>query len=57
MSTPREGGHIIFAFSGIRLVSGHFKGKYPIFTKFGMGVYCVKSLYGIAFGEYSSIAN
>ena len=32
MSTPLGGGHIIFAFSGIRrpscLVSGHFKEKY-----------------------------
>ena len=30
---------------------------YPIFTKFGMGVYWVNSLYGIAFGEDRSIAN
>ena len=30
---------------------------YPIFTKFGMGVYWVNSLHGIAFGEDSSIAN
>ena len=31
--------------------------SYPIFTKFGMQVYCVNSLYGIAFGDDSSIAN
>ena len=30
---------------------------YPIFTKFGIGVYWVNSLHGIAFGEDSSIAN
>ena len=30
---------------------------YPIFTKFGMGVYSVNSLHGIAFGEDKSIAN
>ena len=30
---------------------------YPIFTKFGMGVYWVNSLHGIAFSEDSSIAN
>ena len=55
------GGHIIFAFSGVhcrsRLVSSHFKEKYPMFTKFGMGVYWVNSLHAIAFGEDSSIAN
>ena len=33
------------------------KSIYPIFTKFGMGVYWVNSLYGIAFGEDSCIAN
>ena len=33
------------------------EGIYPIFTKFGMGVYWVNSLHGIAFGEDSSIAN
>ena len=31
--------------------------SYPIFTKFGMEVYWVNSLYGIAFGDDSSIAN
>ena len=31
--------------------------SYPIFTKFGMQVYWVNSLYGIAFGDNSSIAN
>ena len=30
---------------------------YPMFTKFGMGVYWVNSFHGIAFGEDSSIAN
>ena len=30
---------------------------YPIFTKFGMDVYWVNSLHGIAFGEDRSIAN
>ena len=36
-----------------------FQGKVfiPIFTKFGMGVYWVNSLYRIAFGEDSCIAN
>ena len=33
------------------------KSIYPIYTKFGMGVYWVNSLHGIAFGEDSSIAN
>ena len=31
--------------------------SYPIFTKFGMQVYWVNSLYGIALGDDSSIAN
>ena len=31
--------------------------SYPIFTKCGMQVYWVNSLYGIAFGDDSSIAN
>ena len=33
------------------------KSIYPTFTKFGMGVYWVNSLHGIAFGEDSSIVN
>ena len=33
------------------------KSIYPMFTKFGMGIYWVNSLHGIAFGEDSSIAN
>ena len=33
------------------------KSIYPIFTTFGMGVYWVNSLHGIAFDEDSSIAN
>ena len=60
MSTPLGGGHIIFAFSA---VCHHTwfpvilrKNIYLIFTKFGMGVYWVNSLHGIAFGEDSSIA-
>ena len=61
MSTPLGGGHIIFAFSTVPRptwfpdVLGN--SSYPIFTKFGMQVYCVNSLYGIAFGDDSSIAN
>ena len=33
------------------------KSIYPIFTKFGMGVYWVNSLHGITFGEDSAVAN
>ena len=55
-----ESGHIIFAFSAVPhtwfpVISR--KSIYPMFTKFGMGVYWVNSLHGIAFGEDSSIAN
>ena len=52
------GGDILFLLCPASdLVSGHFKENiYPIFTKFGMGVYWVNSLHGIAFGEDSSIA-
>ena len=32
------------------------KSIYPIFSKFGMGVYWVNSLHAIAFGEESCIA-
>ena len=52
---------IIFAFSVVHrhtwfpVISR--KSIYPIFTKFGMGVYWVNSLHGIAFGEDSCIAN
>ena len=55
------GGHIIFAFSAGRRptwfpdILGN--SSYPIFTKFGMQVYWVNSLYGIAFGDDSCIAN
>ena len=58
---PLGGGHIIFAFSAVRRptwfpdILGN--SSYPIFTKFGMQVYWVNSLYGIAFGDDSSIAN
>ena len=61
MSTPLGGGHIIFAFSGVWRhtwfpdILGN--SSYPIFTKFGMQVYWVNSLYGITFGDDSSIAN
>ena len=61
MSTPLGGGHIIFAFSAVRRptwfpdILGN--SSYPVFTKFGMQVYWVNSLYGIAFGDDSSIAN
>ena len=62
MSTPRGGcEHIIFAFSAVRRhtwfpdILGN--SSYPIFTKFGMQVYWVNSLYGIAFGDDSPIAN
>ena len=64
MSTPQWGGHIIFAFSGVwrplsgRLVSAHLKEKcLSYLTKFGMRVYWVNNLHGIAFGEDRSIAN
>ena len=52
---------IIFAFSAVRRptwfpdILGN--SSYPIFTKFGVQVYWVNSLYGIAFGDDSSIAN
>ena len=58
---PLGGGHIIFAFSAVRRrtwfpdILGN--SSYPIFTKFGMQVYWVNSLYGIAIGGDSSIAN
>ena len=42
MFTPLGGGHIIFAFSAIRthgFRSFERNSIYPIFTKFGMGVY------------------
>ena len=48
---PPGGGHIIFAFSAVRRhtwfpdILGNT--SYPIFTKFGMQVYWVNSLYGI----------
>ena len=58
---PLGGGHIIFAFSAVRRPTWFSdilgNGSCPIFTKFGMQVYWVNSLYGIAFGGDSSIAN
>ena len=52
---------LLFPASGVTL-GFHFpdilgNSSYPIFTKFGMQVYWVNSLYGIAFGDDSSIAN
>ena len=53
--------NIIFAFSAVRRptwfpdILGN--SSYPIFTKFGMQVYWVNSLYGIAFSDDSFIAN
>ena len=60
MSTPLGGGQIIFAFSGIRhawfpVISS--KSIYPMFTKFGMDVYWVNSLHGIAFSDNSYITH
>ena len=60
MFTPLGGGHIIFAFSGVRhaffpVISRKY--IFPMFTKLGMGVYWVNSLHGIDFGEDSAIAN
>ena len=52
---------LVFPVSGVRRptwfpdILGN--SSYPIFTKFGMPVYWVNSLYGIAFGDDSSIAN
>ena len=63
MSTPLGGGHIIFAFSAVRrpashLVSRHFRQQFLSYLyQIGMQVYWVNSLYGIAFGDDSSIAN
>ena len=62
MVTPLVGGHIIFAFSGVRrlscLVSGYFKEKYLSYVyQIWYGYLYVNSLHGIAFGEDSSIAN
>ena len=50
---------LFFLASGVhRPVSGNFMEKYlSIFTKFGMGVYWINSLHGIAFSEDSCIAN
>ena len=61
MSTPLGDGHIIFAFSSVRRHTWFpvflRKSIYPIFAKFGMGVYWVNSLHGIVFGEDSSKAD
>ena len=50
---------LLFLPSGVTLGFPTILGNssYPIFTKFGMQVYWVNSLYGIAFGDDSSIAN
>ena len=47
---------LLFLASVVTLGVRSRKSIYPIFTKFGMDVYWVNSLYGIAFGEDSSIA-
>ena len=67
MFTLLGGGHIIFAFSGVRhppsvvtLGFRSFQGKVFILSLPNvvyMGVYWVNSLHGIAFGEDSSIAS
>ena len=50
---------LLFLSSVVTLGFQLFQDKiiYLIITKFGMGVYWVNSLHGIAFGEGSSIAN
>ena len=57
---PTGSCHIIFAFSAVRHHTWFpvilRKSIYPIFTKFGMGIYWVNSLHVIGFGEDSSIA-
>ena len=62
MSIPLGVGHIIFAFSAVQRPDAWFlvisrQSIYPIFTKFGMGVYWINSLHGIVFGEDSCIAD
>ena len=61
-ATPLGGGHIFLLFPASAVCHAWFpvisrKSIYPMFTKFGMDVYWVNSLHGIAFGEDSSIAN
>ena len=49
---------LLFLPSVVSLGFQSFEGKvFILSTKFGMGVYWVNSLHGIAFGEESSIAN
>ena len=58
MSTPLVGGHYFCFFrrpTWFPDILGN--SSYPIFTKFGMEVYWVNSLCGIALGDDSSIAN
>ena len=59
MSTPLgvEILFLLFPASTVQFPVISRKSIYPIFTKFGMGVYLVNSLHGIAFGEDRSIAN
>ena len=54
---PHWGVDILFLLFPPSAVPFGFQTFYPIFTKFGMQVYWVNSLYGIAFGDDSSIAN
>ena len=63
MSTPLGGWTYYFLLFPASAVCRHTwflvisrKSIYPIFTRFGMGVYWVNSLHGIAFGEDRSIA-
>ena len=60
---PLGGGYIIFAFSAVRHPGVRHPTWFPDILgnsshpKFGMQVYWVKSLYRIAFGDDSSVAN
>ena len=61
---PHWGVDILFLLFPLSVVRRHTsfpvisrKSIYPIFTKFGAGVYWVNSLHGIAFGKDSSITN
>ena len=61
MSTPLTFSAVCRPVSGVRCPTWFpdilGTSSYPIFIKFGMQVYWVNSLYGIAFGDDSSIAN
>ena len=61
MSTPLGGGHIIFAFSAVRRPTWFPDILRQQFLSYLYQIwhagYWVNSLYGIAFGDDSSIAN